>query len=133
MQIAAKQEQILTTLGANNPMVTMAQYAGTLREIAEIGGFKDASKFFNPPEIIAQQMQQQAQQAQQGQQPSPEMIKIQQDFELKKMKIEAEIKLDREKMEAELAMRREELALESQLRAAKAITDAEISTNLPRV
>lgn len=133
MQIAAKQEQILTTLGANNPMVTMAQYAGTLREIAEIGGFKDASKFFNPPEMIAQQMQQQAQQAQQGQQPSPEMVKIQQDFELKKMKIEAEIKLDREKMEAELAMRREELALESQLRAAKAITDAEISTNLPRV
>jgi hypothetical protein len=30
-------------------------------------------------------------------------------------------------------MRREELALESQLRLAKSITDAEISTNLPRV
>ena len=133
-QIASKQEQILQTLGANNPMVTMQQYAGTLREIAEIGGFKDASKFFNSPEQIAQQMQQQqAQQAQQGQQPSPEMMKLQQDFELKKMKIEAEIQLDREKMEAELEMRREELALESQLRAAKAITDAEISTNLPRV
>jgi hypothetical protein len=35
-------------------------------------------------------------------------------------------------MMAELELRREELAAEAQLRAAKAITDAEISTNLPR-
>ncbi len=40
----------------------------------------------------------------------------------------------RKPFEVKLAAdRREELALESQLRAAKAMTDAEISTNLPRV
>jgi hypothetical protein len=36
-------------------------------------------------------------------------------------------------MQARLQMRREELALEAELRTAKAITDAEISTNLPRM
>ncbi len=129
--IAAKQEQILMQMGANNPLCSMEQYAQTLREIAEIGGFKDSGKFFNDPMQIAQ-LKQQAQ-ANQQQQPSAEVVKAQQDYELKKMKIEAEIQLDREKMEAELQLRREELALESQLRTAKAITDAEISTNLPRV
>lgn len=129
--IAAKQEQILMQMGANNPLCSMEQYAQTLREIAEIGGFKDSGKFFNDPMQIAQ-LKQQAQ-ANQQQQPSPEVVKAQQDYELKKMKIEAEIQLDREKMEADLELRREELALESQLRTAKAITDAEISTNLPRV
>ena len=129
--IAAKQEQILMQMGANNPLCSMEQYAQTLREIAEIGGFKDSGKFFNDPMQIAQ-LKQQAQ-ANQQQQPSPEVVKAQQDYELKKMKIEAEIQLDREKMEADLQLRREELALESQLRTAKAITDAEISTNLPRV
>jgi hypothetical protein len=129
--IAAKQEQILMQMGANNPLCSMEQYAQTLREIAEIGGFKDSGKFFNDPMQIAQ-LKQQAQ-ANQQQQPSAEVVKAQQDYELKKMKIEAEIQLDREKMEADLQLRREELALESQLRTAKAITDAEISTNLPRV
>lgn len=129
--IAAKQEQILQQLGPNNPLCSMEQYAATLREIAEIGGFKDSGKFFNDPTQIAQLKQQAA--ANQQPQPNPEIVKAQQDYELKKMKIEAEIALAREKMEAELQIRREELALESQLRAAKAMTDAEISTNLPRV
>lgn len=133
-QIAGKQEQILQQLGPQNPLCNLQQYAETLREICEIGGFKDANKFFNDPAMIQQMIaQQQQQQAQQPKQPTPEMIKAQQDYELKKMKIEADIALEREKMQAELEMRREELTLESQLRAAKAITDAEISTNLPRV
>lgn len=132
-QIAAKQEQILQQLGPSNPLCNLQQYSQTLQEIVEIGGFKDASKFFNAPEVVAQQAEMMKAQAQQSQQPSPEMIKAQQDYELKKMKIEAEIALEREKMMAELEMRREELALESQLRTAKALTDAEISTNLPRV
>jgi len=35
-------------------------------------------------------------------------------------------------MQAELEMRRQELTMEAELRVAKAVTDAEISTNLPR-
>lgn len=151
-QIASKQEDILKTLGADNPLCTLQQYAATLREIAEIGGFKDSGKFFNDPQMVAQMVEQKkAQAAQQPQQPSPQMQmlqleqqKAQADIQIAQQKAEADIQIKREKaaadlrlaeqkQAAELEMRREELALESQLRAAKAITDAEISTNLPRV
>jgi hypothetical protein len=133
IQIAQKQEQILQQLGPNNPLCTLQQYSATLREIVEIGGFKDVGKFFNDPNMVQAAVAQQQQQSQQAQQPNPEMIKVQQDFELKKMKLEAELALKREEMQARLQMRREELALEAELRTAKAITDAEISTNLPRM
>lgn len=128
MEIIVKQEQILQTLGPNNPLVGMDQYANTLRQYVELAGMKDASRYFKDP-AQAQMMQQQQQQQRP---PSPEILKIQQDFELKKAKLDAEIALEREKMMAELELRRQELAAESQLRAAKALTDAEISTNLPR-
>jgi len=128
MEIIVKQEQILQTLGPNNPLVGMDQYANTLRQYVELAGMKDASRYFKDPAQAQMMQQQQPQQ----QQPNPELIKIQQDFELKKAKLDAEIALEREKMMAELELRREELAAEAQLRAAKAITDAEISTNLPR-
>lgn len=45
--IAAAQKEILMTLGPNNPLVSMAQYANTLRKSVELTGFKDAGQFFN--------------------------------------------------------------------------------------
>ena len=128
MEIIMKQEQILQTLGPDNPLVGVDQYANTLRQYVELAGLKDASRYFKAPGAMPQQPQA----APQQQQPNPELVKIQQDFELKKAKIEAEIALDREKMLLELELRREELAAEAQLRAAKVVADAEISTNLPR-
>jgi hypothetical protein len=133
--IAAKQEQILQTLGADNPVVSLPQYVSTLRSIAEIGGFKDADQFFNNPQQIAMQMQMMQQQPQQdpnAAQTQMEMAKLQQEMALKRERMQMEIQLEREKMEAELELRRQELAAEAQLRAIKAQTDAEISTNLPR-
>lgn len=47
-QIAQKQEQILQTLGTTNPIVTVGQYVNTLRQMVELSGFKDSSKYFNP-------------------------------------------------------------------------------------
>ena len=128
MEIIVKQEQILQTLGPDNPLVGVDQYANTLRQYVELAGLKDASRYFKAPGAVPQQPQA----APQQQQPNPELVKIQQDYELKKAKIEAEIALDREKMLLELELRREELAAEAQLRAAKVVADAEISTNLPR-
>lgn len=133
--IAAKQEQILQTLGANNPVVSLSQYVSTLRSIAEIGGFKDADQFFNSPQQIAMQMQMMQQQPQQdpnAAQIQADMAKLQQEMALKRERMQMEMQLEREKMEAELELRRQELAAEAQLRAIKAQTDAEISTNLPR-
>lgn len=133
--IAAKQEQILQTLGANNPVVSLSQYVSTLRSIAEIGGFKDADQFFNSPKQIQQQMQMMQQQPQQdpnAAEMQAEMAKLQQEMALKRERMQMEMQLEREKMQAELELRRQELAAEAQLRAIKAQTDAEISTNLPR-
>ena len=147
-QIAAKQEQILMQLGADNPLVTAQQYVATLRSIAEVGGFKDADQFFNSPEVVGQKVaqQQQMQQAQQGK-PDPAVAAMQQkaqmdlqlakqkaeaEIELKREKMQADIQLEREKMQMEIELRRQELAAEAELRVAKAMTDAEISTNLPR-
>ena len=128
MEIIVKQEQILQTLGPDNPLVGVDQYANTLRQYVELAGLKDASRYFKAPGAVPQQPQA----APQQQQPNPELVKIQQDYELKKAKMEAEIALDREKMLLDLELRREELAAEAQLRAAKVVADAEISTNLPR-
>ncbi|MHC4230214.1 MAG: portal protein [Planctomycetota bacterium] len=147
-QIAAKQEQILMQLGADNPLVSAPQYVNTLRSIAEIGGFKDADQFFNPPQVVAQTLAMQKQQAAQQQpQQDPALVaaqqKAQMDMQIAQQKAEAEIALKRERMQAELELerekmimemdiRRQELEAEAQLRVAKAVTDAEISTNLPR-
>lgn len=153
-QIASKQEQILMQMGPDNPVVTMEQYVNTLRSIAEIGGFKDADQFFNNTQQIQQAKMQQAQQAQQPQAPTPEQQQMAQvlqleqqkaaadiqiaqqkaeaDIALKREKMQADIQMEREKMQMELQMRRQELESEAQLRALKAVTDSDISTNLPR-
>ena len=143
--IAQKQETILQTLGADNPICDLSQYVNTLRQITEIGGFKDANQFFKTPQAVQMQMQMQQQQKQGQENPvaQAEMQKAQAEIEAKKMKLEADIalarekasadiQLAREKMQAELEMRRQELSMEAELRVAKAVTDAEISTNLPR-
>jgi len=151
-QIATKQEQILQQLGPNNPIVTMSQYVNTLRSIAEIGGFKDADQFFNNAQQI---MMAQQQQAQQQPQMSPEQMQMQQLMQLEQQKAQAQqaleqqkaeasialqrekmeqqLMLDREKMQMEIELRRQELQAEAELRVAKAVTDSQISTNLPRV
>ena len=142
-QVASKQEQILLQMGPQNPIVSMEQYVNTLRSIAEIGGFKDVDQFFNSPQMIRQQMMMQQQQ-QQAPQPDPEMIKLQQEMEMDRAKAEADIQLQREKMQAdiqlerekmamEMELRRQELQAEAELRVAKAVTDSDISANLPRV
>jgi len=45
--IEQMQRAILLELGPRNPLVTMGQYSHTLRKMAELSGFKDASQFFN--------------------------------------------------------------------------------------
>ncbi len=127
----AEGKTILGQLGPDNPLCGLPQYAAMLQEIVEIGGFKDTGRFFNTPQAVAQDVAMRQQQQQQQSQ-SPEMIKIQQEFELKKAKMEQEIALAREKMQADLELRRQELILEAQLRQQEAALGANISTNLPR-
>jgi hypothetical protein len=127
----AEGKTIISQLGPDNLLCGLPQYAAMLQEVVEIGGFKDTGRFFNPPQAVAEQVAMRQQQQQQQSQ-NPEMIKIQQEFELKKAKMEQEIALAREKMQADLELRRQELILEAQLRQQEAQMGANISTNLPR-
>ncbi len=45
--LAGKQEQIMTTLGPSNPLVSLQQYANTLTRMIEMAGFQDAQSFIN--------------------------------------------------------------------------------------
>lgn len=128
-QIAAIQKEILTTLGMQNPIVSVERYLGTLRKLAGMAGLKDVNAFFASNEEIAQARQQMANQPPA---PDPEAQKAQRDFELRKEKQEADIKLAREKMEAELQLRREEMTMEFELRRIAAEAGNKISSNLPR-
>lgn len=46
--VLQKQEQILQTLGPNNPLVDLGQYRNTLVKLLELGGYKDGAQFFKP-------------------------------------------------------------------------------------
>ena len=45
--LSQKQEQIMQTLGPDNPLVNLQQYANTLTKMIEMAGFKDATTFIN--------------------------------------------------------------------------------------
>ncbi len=45
--IAGKQEQLLQTLGPSNPVVTVGQYANTIRSMVALAGWKDTGLFLN--------------------------------------------------------------------------------------
>ena len=49
MSIAQKQEQIMQTMGPQNPIVTPQQYRNTLARLAEASGYKNADEFFQNP------------------------------------------------------------------------------------
>ena len=147
--IASKQEQILQSLGAENAICDISQYSKTLREIAEIGGFKDTDSFFNSPTEVRRKIEEARAraEAQAQNQENPaltlELQKAQADIEAKQLKLQADIQLarekaladiqlEKEKMMAEIELRRQELEAEERLRVVKSITDGQISTNLPR-
>jgi hypothetical protein len=92
--IAGKQEQALQQMGPMNPLVTPAQYANTLRKIAELAGFKDSSQFFNAIPADYQPPEKQ-------EKPTPEEVLAQ----VQAQSIQADI----QKKAAELELKREEM------------------------
>jgi hypothetical protein len=148
-QVAAKQEQVLTQMGLDNPLCTMGQYRATLAKMLDSSGLKSVDEFFLDPDNLPPELQQKIQQKMQAgqEQPNP-LIEIEREkLQVEKEKIKAEIALDREKMMAELQLKREmqmqemqmkfemrqqEMAYEAQLRGIEASSGANISTNIPR-
>lgn len=143
MQIAAQQKEILLTVGPNNPLCGLHQFAATLEKLTLAAGFKDTETFFNSPATVqglAQQMQ--------GQQQDPkvqaEVAKMQAEVQLQQQKAQAEIALEREKAAAKMQLEREEMQMRHQLRVAELESERQLraaeialkgqasSTNLPR-
>lgn len=112
MMISQKQEQALSTMGADNPFVTVAQFSRTLRKIVELSGFKDASQYFKdvpegymPPKT--------------PERPTPEQLLAQVQAESIQADIQkkaAELELQREKMIRDDDYRRDQLAQDLMLK-----------------
>ena len=140
LQIAGKQEQLIQTLGMDNPIVKPSQYVNTLQKIIEMGGFKDSNQFFNSPEQMDELLaeQQQAQNSPDPNAPDPmameaqmEREKFEAEIALKREKMMLDIELEREKAQQMLALRREELQAELDLRRQKIALGGDVSMNLP--
>lgn len=130
---AAKQEQILTTMGANNPLVDLQKYRNTLARILRMGGFRDPSEFFNEipegwqppapaapppdPQMAAVQLQAQTEQAKLRQAAQAEQAKLR----LQAMTERAKDDRERDQADREfwLAVRELELKYAAQLDTAE--------------
>jgi len=106
MMIMQKQEQALSTMGADNPFVTMTQLSRTLRKIVELSGFRDASQYFKDvPEGYMP--------PQKPERPTPEQVLAQVQAESIQADIQkkaAELELKREQMIRDDDYRRDQLA-----------------------
>lgn len=110
--IAAKQEQIMQIGGFSNPVVSLGQYANTLRKIVELAGFKDATQFFNslPADFKMPE---------QPPKPTPEEVLAQaqaQAIQADVAKKAAELQLKDKEMALVDAREREKIAQDGQLR-----------------
>jgi len=113
-QVAGKQEQILQTMGPQNPLVDMNNYYQTLTQMLEIAGFKDPLRFFKDPANF--------QPSQEPPKPDPnealmqvQMQAIQADIQKKA----AELELERDKMMREDDRRRDKDEADIALKAAE--------------
>lgn len=130
--VMQKQEQILSSQGFANPLVSVGQYRNTLGKFIEAAGYKDSMEFFKeiPPELDQMLSTPQPQQPV----PNPAMDALMQqtqaqievdrakalnDIEIAKAKAAAQIQLEREKAAAQLELKTAEFQAEAQLKAAQ--------------
>ena len=134
--LASKQEQIMQTLGPQNPLVSMQQYANTLTRMIELAGFQDAQSFINtevppmppqpqePPKPDAAEMLAQAEAMKAQVSAQKAMI----DAETDRMKIIMDDDRQRDIEEAQLRVK----ALELQAKYGAQINIAEINAVMER-
>jgi hypothetical protein len=124
--VLAKQEEILKTIGVNNPLVDLGQYRNTLGRFIESAGFKDSSEFFK--EITPEQLQMIAQP--QEQQLPPDLQAAQVYAQVEQMKVEAKMQSDMAKTqieEAKLQASREKAMADMAIQQSKIELDREKS------
>ena len=102
--IAQQQRQAMTEMGAQNPLTDMTKLSNTLKEITELAGFKDSSRFWSDPADF--------QPSQQDQKPDVNEMFIQvqiQQIQADIQKKTAELELERQKMMLEDDFKRDKL------------------------
>lgn len=92
--IAAKQEQILTTLGPVNPLVTPTQYYNTLRKLVRLAKIGLPEEFFNNPALAPPP---EAAPPEQGAQPDPAAALAQ--AEIQKAQLQAQVDMRKAEMD----------------------------------
>lgn len=114
-KFAAKQELMLTSLGPDNPIASLTQYANTLRQGVKLLGFPDVDSYFGMPPQGYQPPQPQ-------QQPDPKIlvaqIQAQSDakrLEFEQMKLKADSAFKQQQHEREMA----KIQIDAQLRGAE--------------
>lgn len=115
MQIAGKQEQILTTIGPDNPLVSIENYYQTLRQVIELAGFQDTQRFISDPADYQPQPQQ-------PKEPTidEQLIQVQtEDIQADILKKQAELELKREDMIMRDDRERDKTEMDGELRAAE--------------
>lgn len=118
----AKQEMIISTVGADNPLVTPKQYFNTLAKLIETGGFKDPSAFFTDPDSPEAQ-ERMAAKGQEPPMPDPKVVEAQGRIELEAAKAQAQAQRDEQKAAGDLQLAREKHALEMQQRREEQAAD----------
>lgn len=119
MMVLQQQQQILTTIGPDNPLVTIRQFRATLAEIVRLGGYKDANRFFLDPGAAEDAaFRQKAQQARgQGAAPDPNAALAQAQIQNGRMeaeariatsRLDAQVKLEAQRLEAWKAEREDD-------------------------
>ena len=145
--VLGKQEEILKTVGINNPLVSLTNYRQTLGRFIEAAGFKDSNEFFL--EITPEQEQMMAQQSQQQQpQQDPAMeayvaqmqakmaadnAKAENDIQIAQVKAEAQIRLKQQEFEMTMALKKQEFEYEAQLKALQLGAKLSPTANIPNV
>jgi len=107
-KVIGKQEQLMATLGPDNPIVGFAEYSSALGDSMRLGGERNGEKYFKPvdPQQAQQLAQKMAQQAQgQGQDPAAMAI-----AEAEQQKAQASVA----KMQADTQIKQQELQLKAQ-------------------
>ncbi|NBT97238.1 MAG: hypothetical protein EBT43_05385 [Methylocystaceae bacterium] len=122
--VAQKQEQIIQTMGMDNPLVKLSQYQNTLAQIVRKAGYKNPDSFFSPISPEQEMQLAQAQAAAKANQKDPnqllaevEMAKAQaetyaklQQLAIDRAQLQLDADLKRDQMEADIILKAAEIA-----------------------
>jgi hypothetical protein len=117
--VVQKQESILQTLGAANPLVTLAQYSTALQDLTRLAGFRKADRYFNrvDPNWQAPAKQEQPDAALLLAQAQIKSIELNDNLKLEESS--AKLNHEREKQRLDDDFRRDQLAQEGILKQAE--------------